>query len=137
MKRLFAVGALVLALGAMLVSNSPSSADDPKSVKDIMKAAHAGGDAILPKLKTALGKKKDTEWETVQGKVKDLALLAGDLEKNTPKKGTKESWMKLTKTYSENVGKLSAAVEKKDATASLAALKPLQGSCMGCHSMHK
>ena len=137
MKRLFAVGALAVAIGAMLFSNSPSAADDPKTVKEIMAAAHKGGDAILPQLKTALGKKKDTDWEKVQTKIKDLALLAGDLEKNEPKKGKKESWMKLTKAYSENVGKLSMAAEKKDTTAALAALAPLTGSCMGCHSQHR
>jgi hypothetical protein len=137
MKRLFAVVALMAAIGAMLVSNAQSSADDPKSVKEIMKAAHKGGDAILPQLKTALGKKKDTDWEKVQSKVKDLALLAGDLEKNEPKKGTKDSWAKLTKAYSENVGKLSAAAEKKDSAAALTALMPLTGSCMGCHSVHR
>jgi cytochrome c556 len=137
MKRLFAVGALAVALGAMLVSNSPSSADDPKSVKEIMKAAHAKGDGLLAKIGSELGKKKDTNWEGVQSNVKDLALLAGDLEKNEPKKGKKDSWAKLTKKYSEDVAKLETAAGKKEAGASGTALKALQGSCMGCHSQHR
>ncbi|HVK10347.1 MAG TPA: cytochrome c [Gemmataceae bacterium] len=136
MKRLFAVGALAVALGAMFVSSSGSAAD-PKAVKDIMKQAHSKGDGLLSKIGAELGKKKDTNWDTVSSSVKDLALLAGDLEKNTPKKGTKESWEKLTKTYGENVGKLSTAAEKKDVGGAGTALKSLQGSCGGCHSKHK
>jgi cytochrome c556 len=135
MKRLFAIGALAVAVGAMLYT--PGSAADPKSVKDIMKEAHAKGDGLLSKIGSELGKKKDTNWETVSSSVKDLALLAGDLEKNTPKKGTKESWMALTKTYGENVAKLSAAAEKKESAGASAALKSLTGSCGGCHGKHK
>jgi hypothetical protein len=137
MKRLFAVVALMAAIGAMLVSNSQSSADDPKSVKDIMKAAHAKGDGLLSKIGSELGKKKDTNWESVQGHVKDLALLAGDLEKGKGTKGTEASWKAETKKYSDNVGKLSAAAEKKEAGAAGTTLKALQSSCQGCHSKHK
>lgn len=137
MKRLFAVTALAVALGALLATTPRSSAEDPKSIKDIMKAAHAKGDGLLAKIGADLGKKKDTDWDAVQSKVKDLALLAGDLAKDKPKKGKQESWDKMTKTYGENVAKLETAAGKKDAAGSTAALKTLQGSCMGCHSAHR
>jgi cytochrome c556 len=132
----FAVlGLAVLALS----SSSATSADKDKvtPIKEIMAKAHKGGNSILGSLKTALAKKDDVKWDSVESKVKDLVLLAGDLTKNTPKKGEKESWEKLTTAYEKDAKALLTAAEKKEYDDAKKSLSALSDSCKGCHSVHR
>ena len=125
--------------GLASVSLSQLSAADKDKVTpidEIMEKAHKKGEGILP----AIGKELQgatVNWDKVESKTKDLLLLAGDLGKNTPPKGEKASWDKLTKAYVANVEGLQKAAEGKDVTKAKASQKALAGSCSACHSRHK
>ena len=108
--------------------------DDVPSISDLMKKAHAKTDGYLDKIK---GAAKGDKWEDAQKLSKDLSLAADALAKNSPKKGEKESWEKLTKKYSDNAQAVVDATDKKDAKATDKALGGITGSCGECHKAHK
>jgi Cytochrome C' len=129
----------VAVCGLVAVSLSDLSAADKDKVtpiEEIMEKAHKKGDGILPAIGKELQGAK-VNWDAVESKTKDLLLLAGDLGKNTPPKGEKVSWDKLTKAYVTNVEGLQKAAESKDVAKAKASQKALAGSCTGCHSRHK
>ena len=64
-------------------------------------------------------------------------VLVEALGKPTPEKGTKASWAKLTKSWTESAKKVDDAATKKDKDATVQALTALQGACRTCHSAHK
>ena len=132
MKKLLAL-ALCLGLACLAVQ----AADDKKetklsSIKDIM-AAH-GETGIRATLSEAV---KEKDWEAAGKAAKVWVALAEDLVKNKPRKGTKDSWEKLTGTYLKTVKTVAEGVaEKKPATVN-GALGKIATTCMACHKAHK
>jgi cytochrome c556 len=127
---LFAAGALVV------VGGGATTAQDKKAptIKEIMKAGHAGADAFLGKTGAAV---KGGKWEDAAKAAKALDDNAALLEKATPKKGEAASWAELTKKYHGNTTALVEAVGKKDADAAKTSIGALQSSCKECHTAHK
>lgn len=129
------MAAAALVLGVTFVMGSGLSvADDKKklSTKEIMKAQNKLKGEV-PK-DVAAGK-----WDAVETKAKAWVSAAEDLSNNPHKKGSDDSWKKLTGEYLDNTKKLLEAAGKKDADGAKGALAYLSSgdTCKGCHSVHK
>src|SRR5690242_14491373 len=102
MKRL--LGAMVLAVG--LLVGVVGAADDKSkipTISDVMRKVN--GKAGLQK---AVGKALTSDmidWADVQKKTKEMLQHVEALGKNSPEKGTKESWEKLTKSWADSAKK--------------------------------
>jgi cytochrome c556 len=139
MKSLICVASIAsLLVVAAVVSRPAGAADDGKadSIEKIMEKLHKGKNSPLAVLKTAL-KKQSPEWTKVQKESKTFATVSADLPKFDPPKGDSASFKKLAKAYASNAKALDSAAKKEDLGETKAALKKLNGSCMGCHEAHK
>ncbi|APW61562.1 cytochrome c [Paludisphaera borealis] len=76
-------------------------------------------------------------WETIQTQSKDYVHESGELVKQEPKKGSKESWEKLTAAWLVSAGELDAAAQAKDQAAAKVAHDALKNSCKECHQAHR
>ncbi|HEY7312537.1 MAG TPA: hypothetical protein VH643_24450 [Gemmataceae bacterium] len=138
MSRRWCGAALAAVLMGMVVSWTPSSAEDDKelSIKAIMTKAHKGGNSLLATVGQDL-KAADPDWDDVQMKTKELVKLGTSLGKNEPPKGDKESWEKLTKSYLDTAKQLDAATRAKEKSKAVTAHTKLTKMCMACHKVHK
>lgn len=111
------------ALAAIALATGGARAEDAKTIKEVMKAAHSGNqNSLLTKVATGKGEKEDAEM---------LLALYKDLAANKPKKGKEEAWKKRT----EAIVKAAESVVKGDRGAG-AKLRQA-AHCMMCHTMHK
>jgi hypothetical protein len=98
-------------------------AEDKKTVKQVMKEAHGGGNkSLLFKVAGGKGNKEDAE---------KLLALYKDLAEGEPKKGDKEKWKEKT----EAIVKAAEAVVAGEEGA--AAKLQKAANCMNCHKEHK
>src|SRR5438067_185117 len=111
MSRLVGMAALLAAVVGL--SARAQDGDKPPSIKAIMTKAHKGGDSILAKVRIEL-KTEDTDWAEVQKMSKELVDLGTALGKNTPPRGEKESWQRLTGLYRTNATALNSAAGRKN-----------------------
>jgi cytochrome c556 len=113
------------------------AADDKvPTVEEIMQKVNKGKGALHAQVKEAIQSGKP-DWEAVQKMTKQYSALAEFLGKNDPPQGDKASWEKQTKAYAEKAKKLDEDVQKKDLSAAQTDVRTLQGSCMGCHRVHR
>ncbi|MEZ6143219.1 MAG: hypothetical protein R3B84_21855 [Zavarzinella sp.] len=124
-------GVLAVALVAV------TTADEALKIKDVMKAAYGKGG-----LKTTVGKElkaKSPDWDAVATQAKTWVSASESLGKNTPPKGTAESWKEKCEAYVKAAKDLEAAAGKKDLKAANAAFAVLTNgkTCGGCHGSHK
>jgi hypothetical protein len=113
---------LVLGLFAF---NFATRADDDKpkhSIKEVMKLAHNPKTSLAKKVIT--GKASDEEK-------KELAELYSDLAKNTPMKGSPESWKEKTEAVVKAVKDVEAGKPGSPAELQKAI------NCANCHKAHK
>jgi hypothetical protein len=119
--KFFGIAVLSLGLLANLFATRADEADKPMhTIKEIMKIAHKQG--LF---------KKVIDGNASDAEKKELADLYADLVKNTPQKGSPESWKEKTGAVaaaSKDVvaGKPDSAVELKKAN-----------NCGACHKAHK
>jgi hypothetical protein len=106
-----------------------------RPIKDLMMKL-AGRNSLTPKIGQEL-KQDSPPWDAIQAQTKEFAELASNLGKHDPPRGSKESWTKLTSSYSESALALDQAAQAKDKAAALAAHGTLAGSCMACHREHR
>jgi hypothetical protein len=111
------------------------AASNPQ-LKEIMTKIGKGPQALQGSLGEAL-KQAPPTWDVIQGKAKEYALLTAELGKHDPVKGTKDSWAKLTKTFSESAAALNQEAQGKDPQKTQVALDALGNSCMSCHREHR
>lgn len=126
--------AVVAALVGGVVYLGTAQAQEEK-IKDVK-----GCMAFQNKVRGDLGKQvksKTPDWEAIQTQTKEWVGVAETLGKQTPPKGTAESWKKQTETYLKNVKAVDEAAEKKDSDAATKSLATVGASCGGCHSQHK
>jgi len=76
-------------------------------------------------------------WEKLQPQTKEFADLATSLVKLDPPRGSKESWTKLTGTFTDSAVALDRSIQGRDKDMALAAHKLVSDSCMACHQQHK
>jgi cytochrome c556 len=119
----------------VVLGTAPTTAQEKGlTIKDIMKAGHAGADALMTQAKNAA---KDGKWDAAVAAAKSLDSNAALLHKATPSKGGADSWEKLAGGYHKNTTALLAAAEKKDAPGVSKAAGAIGASCKTCHSTHK
>ena len=125
---------LVATIAGVLYLGSADAKDEEK-IKDVK-----GCMAFQNKVRGDMGKQvkgKDVDWEVIQKQTKEWVGVAETLGKQTPPKGSKESWKTQTEKYMTNVKAVDAAAEKKDPAGVSKALGTIGASCGGCHGQHK
>jgi cytochrome c556 len=131
----FQVKLLVLAALVAGVAYLGTATAQEEKIKDVK-----GCMAFQNKVRGDLGKQvksKSPDWEAIQKETKEWVGVAETLGKQSPPKGTAESWKKQTETYMKNVKAVDEAAEKKDSAAATKALATVGASCGGCHAQHK
>lgn len=132
MKRILCVASLLL-----LAPLAGAQGDKIPSAKDIMKKLNGGPNC----LNAYIGKDLQAEapnWDEIQKETKEYAGLAAVLGKNTPSKGDKASWEKLTKAFADDAKALEQAAQNKDKkTAQTIYNKINTTSCKECHKVHR
>jgi len=101
-------------------------ADDPKSIKEIMKKAHDEKEGLLGKVKSGKSTKQERE---------ELLNLYKDLAANKPSKGSEKEWKKKTDAI-VTAAEAVAAAEDKDVKKALPKLVTAT-NCSGCHVTFK
>jgi len=118
-----AVVVAAVGVGGHLVA---ADKDKPKfKIETIMEKAHKGGPNSL--------RNKVLRGEASKEELTTLVELYTELGKNTPPKGSKESWKTKTTAVLEAAKKVKAAPTDKQA---LAAYNKAT-TCMACHDVHK
>jgi hypothetical protein len=125
---------------AMVLVFSPAGAQDKKTptIKDVMKKLNAGPNSMT----TTLGKELQDDppaWDDIKKETQEYLKFAEALGKNTPPKGEKDHWDKLTKDYFANAQALADAADKKDKDAARTAHRKLSApaTCKSCHDEHR
>jgi cytochrome c556 len=77
------------------------------------------------------------DWDDIQKETKQWVGVAETLGKQTPPRGSAESWKKQTDKYLENVKAVDEAAQKKDAPAATKAIATIGMCCAGCHGQHR
>lgn len=132
MKKWVALGVVTLCLGMTALAED----DAVPSVRKIMKDAHNPKAGLLPAIKKDLSA-SNPDWDKISKESKDLVNLAQALAKNSPRKGNKSNWSKVTGEYLSEAKELAAAAQSKDLDKAKTAQAALSGSCTGCHKAHK
>jgi hypothetical protein len=102
----------------------------------MMERIGKGKKSLSASIKAGLEAEKP-EWDKLQPLTEELARITGDLGKEDPPRGSKESWVKLTGTFDNSTKELDKAVHAKDLEKARAAQKTFSGSCSTCHRAHK
>ncbi len=124
---------LVVATSLGLGGAEPDKAPD---IKEIMQRANKPT-GLYFNLKKDL-EDEEPMWDDMLAEARELAQLAAALGKQTPPKGDKASWAKLTRAYASEAKGLSQAVAKKDRKAAQAAIGRMGGAtCKSCHKVHR
>lgn len=136
MGRKFAALGLCLTAGLFTVSGLVV-ADDKKSDKvdihEIMEKV-PGKKGLCA---TCAAAAKAGKWEDAQKASAEMKKYGEALGQNDPPKGSKDSWAKHAKSFSETMSAIDAAAQKKDAAGVEKAAGAFGKSCMGCHNAHK
>lgn len=127
--------AAVAAAAFVVLGSAPTTAQEKGlTIKEIMKAGHAGSDPLLKQVIVASGGGK---WDAAVAAAKSLESNSALMEKATPGKGDAASWEKQAGGYHKNMTALLTAAEKKDAAGVKTAVGAITASCKACHSVHK
>lgn len=122
--------------GAGSMEPSGPDGEGNQAVKRIMVKLAKGPDSLTARIGKELNE-TPPPWETIQAQSKDYVLESGELAKQEPKKGSKESWAKLTSALIESADSLEAAARAKDQPAAKVAHDALKNSCKECHRAHR
>lgn len=95
-----------------------------------------------PSLKDSIGQELNGDspsWDTIQPQTKEFAELAASLSKYDPPKGSKDSWEKLTASFSKEAAALDHAAAAKNKDEALGVYSRLSDNqtCKACHQAHK
>jgi len=106
------------------------------SIRQIMGKLTKGPNSLTP----VIGKELEADapdWNTIQPQTDEYAWLATALAQNRPRKGSPESWAKLSAAFGDSADALNKAAKAKNRDAALEAHSQITGSCMGCHRQHR
>jgi cytochrome c556 len=137
MTRMLCVGALLVLVSLVVVGTSDlGAADRSLTIKQIMGKLNKGPRSLTFVVGKEL-KEDQPDWSKMQEQMKTYVELAQALGDNEPRKGSKDSWEKLSKAFIANAEALDEAVKKKDLSSARQAHARLTGSCRTCHTAHK
>jgi len=112
------------------------TASGTPTIRQIMGRLTKGPNSLTPVIGKAL-EPEAPDWNAIQPQTDEYARLAAELAKNTPRKGSPESWAKLSATFSESADALNKAAKAKNRDDALDAHSQITGSCMECHRQHR
>jgi hypothetical protein len=128
-----ALAALLLVGLSLPLAAEPDKAPD---IKQIMQRANKPT-GIYFNLKKDL-EDEEPMWADMREEARELAQLAASLGKQTPPKGDRASWMKLTRAYADDARGLYQAIGRKDRRVARSAIARLGGdTCTRCHKAHR
>ncbi|MHB1424639.1 MAG: hypothetical protein ACYC3I_15835 [Gemmataceae bacterium] len=104
---------------------------------EIMTKLGRGPQSLTNVIGRELSEEPVPPWDKIQPQAKEYAQLAASISKYDPPKGDKESWQRLSASFSRTATDLEHAAEKKDKKSALAAHEALNTSCKECHNAHK
>jgi hypothetical protein len=105
-------------------------------IKQIMVKLAKGPNSLTPVIGNELSQ-EPTPWETIQGQTKEYSQSAAEMVEYDPPKGTKESWITLTKAFADLAADLDRAALAKNKEAAKTAHDQLKNSCNACHKEHR
>ncbi len=123
-------------MGPGMMGGPPGMPGPSTPIRQVMTKLTKGPESLTSKIGQEL-RADPPAWDTIQPQTKEYVELAATLSKYDPPKGSKESWAKLTGSYTETAAKLDRAAAAKDKSAALAAHTALTQSCMECHREHR
>jgi hypothetical protein len=106
------------------------------TIRQIMGKLTKGPNSLTPVIGKAL-EAEAPDWTAIQPQTDEYARLAAALVKNTPRKGSPESWAKLSAAFGESADALNKAAKGKNRDSALEAHSQITGSCMECHRQHR
>ena len=124
------------ATGKVNTVNAKEGSGESMSTRAIMGKIGKGPQALQGKLGKEL-KGDAPPWDALQAQTTEYVALASALAKNEPRRGSKESWTKLSTAFAESASALDQAVRSKNRDAAMAAHAALGNACMSCHQQHK
>jgi hypothetical protein len=136
MKRMVMLLSACLAVSVFAVVSTNAADDSTPKIKDVMKALFKTKTSGLAKLKSEL-QANPTPWASIEKSTSEIVDLISALGKNTPPRGDKASWEKLTVALHENSKALDNAAKAKDKSSADAAVKKISTACQSCHEAHK
>jgi hypothetical protein len=138
MKGLFIAVLLVVSAAFLVLPRCSADAEGDKvpTIKEIMEKAHRCRTAYIKLVREELVK-ADPNWPVVENKSKEMVQMGHWLAKNTPPRGSKESWEKFTSLYVAHATILTDAAERKDKETALVHQKKLSAMCATCHREHR
>jgi len=134
----------LLGLGASLrqpsawAGNPPAHGEPEKipTIQEIMSQSHSCSNNYIYRVRREL-QKEDPDWYILANRGDDLVRLGKLLGKNTPPRGTRESWEHLTNVYVAHATLLADAAEREDKAAAVVHQKALSSMCATCHRAHR
>jgi hypothetical protein len=117
-------------------SGAKAASPEGMSIRAVMGKLARGPQGLQNQVGNEL-KNNSPPWETLQAQSTEYVTLVSALAKNEPRRGSKESWAKLTATFAESATALDRSVQSKNRDAALAAHSALANACMACHQQHK
>jgi hypothetical protein len=105
-------------------------------IRQIMIKLARGPNALTSLIGNELGQ-NPPPWETIQGQTKEYAQSASELGKYEPRRGAKESWVKLTTAFAESAAELDRAATAKNKETAMVAHDQIKNSCNACHQQHR
>ncbi len=118
--------------GGMPGGGGPGAA----GIKQIMIKLAKGPNSLTPVIGNELSQ-DPTPWETIQAQTKEYSQSASEMGKYNPPRGTKESWLTLSKAFADLAAELDRAAGAKNKETARTAHDALKNSCKACHDEHR
>jgi hypothetical protein len=143
--RPLAVSAVLILLTTLLVAlarHTPfARAAEPEkplvpSIRDIMQQSHRSNNSHVGVIENELNK-KNPDWTVIEARSLELVRVGKLLALNTPRKGSKESWEKLTALYTARATVLVDAAEQRDREEAVLQIDRFYDLCCNCHHAHR
>lgn len=106
------------------------------TIKEIMRDAHRCRTNYIYLVRRGL-QQQDTAWFDAEQKSRELVKMGHYLQQNTPPKGTRDDWEKITNIYISHATLLADAAERQDMETATHHLGKLQRMCATCHRAHR
>lgn len=133
--RFLGLAALAAAL-FMVTDLAVGQSGDKLTNKQIMIKLNNPSKGVFSKLKKDL-MESSPDWSTIAKESKEIVSLTEALAMNTPRKGGKDNWDKMTESYTKNAKALAEACEKMNLKNAKTAQQAITGACSNCHKAHK
>jgi cytochrome c556 len=126
----------VVAISAVIISASASAEGEKYTAKQIMSKSNGGPKSLVKTIGAAV-KDKKVDWPKVQAAADELAKLGEAFPTTEPKKGDKDSFVKLATKWAEGTAAVAKAAKAEDAKGVETAISALGKQCGTCHMAHR